>query len=111
MTNPWITALTSKTKDLLVRQPGGVFPAMTREVESTLIRCALAATGGCRLKAARLLGIGRNTIARKIQAFGLGDFATPSRRNPRPQNQIQKITYNPQPGESHGEIEKNGGFW
>lgn len=36
-----------------------------------LIRCALAATGGCRIDAARLLGIGRNTIARKIHAYGL----------------------------------------
>jgi hypothetical protein len=58
-----------------------------------------------------LLGIGRNTIARKIEAFGLGGFATPSRRNPRPQNQIKKITDNPQREEPCDEIEKSGDFW
>ncbi|WP_232096467.1 helix-turn-helix domain-containing protein [Denitratisoma oestradiolicum] len=44
---------------------------MSREFESTLIRCALASTGGCRQDAARLLGIGRNTITRKIHALSL----------------------------------------
>ncbi|RTL36358.1 MAG: hypothetical protein EKK49_06585, partial [Rhodocyclaceae bacterium] len=36
-----------------------------------LIRRALAATGGRRIEAAQLLGIGRNTITRKIQELGL----------------------------------------
>ena len=71
MHTPWINALTRKTNSMLLQQPGQVFGAMSREFESTLIRCALAATGGCRIDAARLLGIGRNTITRKIHALGL----------------------------------------
>jgi two-component system nitrogen regulation response regulator GlnG len=38
-----------------------------------LIRRALAATHGRRIEAARLLGLGRNTITRKIQELGLDD--------------------------------------
>lgn len=71
MHNPWIKALTRTTNCLFTQQPGKVFHAMSREFESALIRCALAATGGSRIDAARLLGIGRNTITRKIDAFGL----------------------------------------
>ncbi|MBP8286526.1 MAG: hypothetical protein KAX57_06765 [Rhodoferax sp.] len=71
MHTSWINALTRKTNCLLTQQPGDVFRAMNQDFESTLIRCALAATGGCRIDAARLLGIGRNTIARKIHAYGL----------------------------------------
>jgi two-component system nitrogen regulation response regulator GlnG len=46
---------------------------LTQEFEATLIRRALAATGGRRIEAAQLLGIGRNTITRKIQELGLDD--------------------------------------
>lgn len=78
----WISALTRQTNGLLAQQPGRVFHAMSREFESTLIRCALAATGGCRLDAARLLGIGRNTLTRKIHAFGLGGNAASPHQPP-----------------------------
>ena len=37
------------------------------ELESVLIDCALEQTGGQRQKAAGLLGLGRNTLTRKIQ--------------------------------------------
>jgi two-component system nitrogen regulation response regulator GlnG len=79
MHNHWINALTHQTNCLLTQQPGKVFHTMNREFESTLILCALAATGGCRIDAARLLGVGRNTITRKIHAFGLDSSgASPS---------------------------------
>ena len=42
-------------------------------VESQLIRAALASTRGRRIEAAQKLGIGRNTITRKIQELGIGD--------------------------------------
>lgn len=67
----WINALTHETDRLLAQQPGKIFHLMSREFESTLIRCALLVTGGCRINAANLLGIGRNTITRKIHKFGL----------------------------------------
>jgi two-component system, NtrC family, nitrogen regulation response regulator GlnG len=41
--------------------------------ERTLIRVALARSGGHRQEAARLLGWGRNTLARKIRELGLDD--------------------------------------
>lgn len=78
----WIAALTRETDRLLNKQPGTVFHSMSREFESALIRCALAATGGCRIDAAQLLGIGRNTISRKINEFGLEVIVTPPRRVP-----------------------------
>lgn len=92
MPRPWIYALTRRTNCLLTQQPGQVLHAMSREFESTLIRCALAAAGGSRKDAARLLGIGRNTIARKIHAFGLdnGDAASPQMVKPQPRAQQTK---------------------
>jgi len=44
---------------------------LLREFERTLIERALAATAGRRIEAARLLGIGRNTLTRKIQELGI----------------------------------------
>ncbi|MGI9330222.1 MAG: nitrogen regulation protein NR(I) [Gammaproteobacteria bacterium] len=41
--------------------------------ERTLIRSALARSGGRRQEAARLLGWGRNTLSRKIKELGLDD--------------------------------------
>lgn len=67
----WTKALTRATNGLLAHQPGKVFLTLRQEFDATLIRCALAATGGCRIEAARLLGIGRNTLARKIHVLGL----------------------------------------
>ena len=40
-------------------------------VEAQLIRTALASTHGRRIEAAQRLGIGRNTITRKIRELGL----------------------------------------
>ncbi len=50
-------------------------PAVGKEAKaaSDRIRRALNATGGRRVDAAQLLGIGRNTITRKIQELGLDD--------------------------------------
>jgi two-component system nitrogen regulation response regulator GlnG len=44
------------------------------EFERTLIRIALAETGGQRQEAARRLGWGRNTLTRKIKELGLNDI-------------------------------------
>ena len=44
------------------------------EFERTLIRAAMARSGGHRQEAARLLGWGRNTLARKIRELGLEDL-------------------------------------
>ncbi len=52
-----------------------VWDALTREFEAALIRTALELTRGRRIEAAQKLGIGRNTITRKIQELGLDDEA------------------------------------
>jgi two-component system nitrogen regulation response regulator GlnG len=69
----WLAGLSLEADRLLAVQPGQVFDQLTRSFEATLIRRALAATGGRRIEAAHLLGIGRNTITRKIQDLGLDD--------------------------------------
>jgi two-component system, NtrC family, nitrogen regulation response regulator GlnG len=69
----WLSALSLEADRLIAAQPGQVFEHLTRSFEGALIRRALAATGGRRIEAAQLLGIGRNTITRKIQELGLDD--------------------------------------
>ena len=48
-----------------------VWDALTRRFESRLILAALGNTRGRRIEAAHKLGLGRNTITRKIQELGL----------------------------------------
>ncbi len=67
----WCSVLATAVDGYLTKLPGEVWDRLNREFEATLIRRALAATGGRRIEAAQLLGIGRNTLTRKIQEFGL----------------------------------------
>ncbi|MDP1525624.1 MAG: nitrogen regulation protein NR(I) [Rhodocyclaceae bacterium] len=69
----WHALLASRADELLASQPGKVWEELTKTFEATLIRRALAATGGRRIEAAQLLGMGRNTITRKIQELGLDE--------------------------------------
>jgi two-component system nitrogen regulation response regulator GlnG len=48
-----------------------VWDVLTKQFESRLIRVALVHTKGRRIEAAHKLGIGRNTITRKIQELGI----------------------------------------
>jgi two-component system nitrogen regulation response regulator GlnG len=54
-----------------VRGESGILDNLTAEFERTLIRVALAHTGGRKIEAATLLGWGRNTLTRKIQELGM----------------------------------------
>ena len=67
----WEHALEAEVQRLLAGGQAEVWNALTRRFESRLIRTALAATHGRRMEAAQRLGIGRNTITRKIQELGL----------------------------------------
>ena len=58
---------------MLAGRPGAVWDSLAREFERTLIRHALLASAGRRVEAAQMLGIGRNTITRKIQELGMGN--------------------------------------
>ena len=71
----WIEGLSSEADRLIATHPGEVFDRLTRDFERALIRRALAATGGRRIEAAQLLGIGRNTISRKIHELGMDEDA------------------------------------
>ncbi len=69
----WGDALMAEVDRSLAQNPGEVFDRLSKDFERILIRRALVSTGGRRIEAAQLLGIGRNTITRKIQELGLED--------------------------------------
>ena len=50
-----------------------ILDLLGRQFEKALIVKALAHTGGKRIDAANLLGMGRNTITRKIHELGIED--------------------------------------
>jgi two-component system nitrogen regulation response regulator GlnG len=63
----WADALGREAETRLHRGETGIMDDLTRQFEKTLILRALAQTGGRRIEAAHLLGLGRNTLTRKIQ--------------------------------------------
>jgi len=67
----WTHLMALEAARLLAAGEPEVWDELTRRFESELITTALAHTRGRRIEAARLLGIGRNTITRKIQDLGL----------------------------------------
>ncbi len=73
----WIAALGREAELRLHRGETGIMDGLTRQFEKALILKALAQTGGRRIEAAQLLGLGRNTLTRKIQELkiepGRGD--------------------------------------
>ena len=67
----WESGLASEIDRLLLGGDGQIHEKLTNVFERLLISRALAHTGGRRIEAALALGIGRNTITRKIQELGL----------------------------------------
>jgi two-component system nitrogen regulation response regulator GlnG len=67
----WESGLEAEAMALLASGRQDVWEELTRRFESRLILTALANTRGRRIEAAQKLGIGRNTITRKIQELGL----------------------------------------
>ncbi|HMA07515.1 MAG TPA: sigma 54-interacting transcriptional regulator, partial [Ramlibacter sp.] len=67
----WEAGLEAEALELLASGRHDVWDELTRRFESRLIVTALASTRGRRIEAAQKLGIGRNTITRKIQDLGL----------------------------------------
>jgi two-component system, NtrC family, nitrogen regulation response regulator GlnG len=70
----WIAALEREAENALNRGETQIMDEMTRQFEKALILRALAHTGGRRIEAANLLGLGRNTLTRKIQELGMDDL-------------------------------------
>ncbi len=69
----WLSALEQEAERRLARGQTGILDDLGRQFERTLISKALQRTGGRRIEAANLLGMGRNTITRKIQELGIED--------------------------------------
>ena len=67
----WELGLEAEALALLATGRHDVWDALTRRFEARLILAALATTRGRRIEAAQKLGIGRNTITRKIQELDL----------------------------------------
>ncbi len=67
----WEAGLEVEALALLASGQTDVWDVLTRRFESKLIQTALVNTRGRRIEAAQKLGIGRNTITRKIQELGL----------------------------------------
>jgi two-component system nitrogen regulation response regulator GlnG len=71
----WLAALESEAERRLARGDTGILDSLGRQFERALITQALKKTGGRRIEAATLLGMGRNTITRKIAELGIEDDA------------------------------------
>ena len=69
--NGWEADLELEAQALLATGCGDVWDVLSRRFESKLIQTALLNTRGRRIEAAQKLGIGRNTITRKIQELNL----------------------------------------
>lgn len=67
----WESGLQGEAMALLLSGRVDVWDELTRRFERKLILTALENTRGRRIEAAHKLGIGRNTITRKIQELGL----------------------------------------
>jgi len=65
----WSESLRRWASRELVTGSTDLFGQAQAELERVLIDCALEQTGGQRQKAAELLGLGRNTLTRKLQKF------------------------------------------
>ena len=69
----WRSALKQQVALSLQRGDHNILENLSQQFEGTLITQALLHTGGRRIEAATLLGMGRNTLTRKIHELGLDD--------------------------------------
>ena len=69
----WRNILKQQVAQALQRGDQNILENLSQQFERTLISQALQHTGGRRIEAATLLGMGRNTLTRKIQELGLDE--------------------------------------
>lgn len=67
----WLELLFVEAENALESGLPNVMDVLTMQFETTVIQAALKATHGKRIEAAQRLGIGRNTITRKIQDLNI----------------------------------------
>jgi two-component system nitrogen regulation response regulator GlnG len=69
----WLESLRQWARTELEHGRDGLLDEAAPAFERALLECALEATRGQRIEAAKRLGWGRNTLTRKIKELGLGD--------------------------------------
>ncbi|HEY0563882.1 MAG TPA: nitrogen regulation protein NR(I) [Methylophilus sp.] len=69
----WQESLAKEVMDALNRGETNILDVKTKEFERTMITKALQHTDGRRIEAANQLGMGRNTLTRKIQELGIDE--------------------------------------
>lgn len=69
----WESGLGRLAVKMLQDGDAEVFDALTARFEKAVLQAALEVTRGRRVEAAQRLGIGRNTITRKLQELGIDD--------------------------------------
>ena len=69
----WLQDMQRQARHMLDNGEPRVWEALANQFEAALIQVALEVTRGRRIEAALKLGIGRNTITRKIKELGLDD--------------------------------------
>ncbi len=69
----WQESLAKEVMDALNRGETNILEIKTKEFERTMITKALQHTDGRRIEAANQLGMGRNTLTRKIQELGIDE--------------------------------------
>ena len=69
-------------EELLAARPGEVYRGAVAVLERPLLAHVLAATGGNQLRAARLLGLNRNTLRKRCRDLGLDLPRSPASARP-----------------------------
>ena len=64
-------ALPPLVREVAVVESGKLYRSIMARIELPLLRQALELSGGNQLKAARLLGINRNTLRKRLRILGL----------------------------------------
>jgi two-component system, NtrC family, nitrogen regulation response regulator GlnG len=72
-TNSWEEAVQALTLQMLEQKKTDVWTVLSQRFETAMIQGALIYTHGRKVEAANKLGMGRNTMTRKIQELGLDD--------------------------------------
>ena len=65
------TVLPTVVRDSAAAESGRLYRSVMARVETPLLRHALELSAGNQLKAARLLGINRNTLRKRLRLLGL----------------------------------------
>lgn len=70
----WQDQLAAAAREMLRNNEHDVMKALSDEFERAVYKAALEVTHGKRIEAAQRLGIGRNTITRKLKELGMDDI-------------------------------------